>query len=75
MSDSGGKYKLAVFDELLKNKGIKILQSIPYTSQQNGCAEWFMKALSDKAKSMHFDACLPESWWNVKFHHGCYVYN
>ena len=31
MSNSDGEYKSAAFDELLKNKGIRILQSIPCT--------------------------------------------
>jgi len=24
---------------------------------------------------MHFNACLPESWWNFAFHHACYLDN
>ena len=75
MSDGGGEYKSTAFDELLKNRGIQILQSAPYTPQQNGHAEPFMQTLSDKAECMRIDACLPESWWNFAFNHACHVYN
>jgi len=75
MSDGGGEYKLAAFDELLRNKGIKILQSVLYTPQQNGRAERLICTLSDKAESMCFGMCLPESWWNFAFHYAYYIYN
>ena len=39
MSDAGGEYKSDAFLGVLKAKGIKILQSIPFTPQQNGCTE------------------------------------
>jgi len=75
MSDGGGEYKSKAFDEVLKNRGIKILQSIPHTLQKNSQAEHLMYTLSDKAESMCLDACLPDSWWNFAFQHACYLYN
>ena len=39
MSDIGGEYKSDAFNLMLKNKGIKILQSAPHTPQQNSHAE------------------------------------
>jgi transposase InsO family protein len=39
MSDAGGEYKINAFISVLKAKGIKILQSVPFVPQQNGCAE------------------------------------
>jgi transposase InsO family protein len=39
MSDAGGEYKSDTFLSILKAKGIKILQSIPFVPQQNGRAE------------------------------------
>jgi transposase InsO family protein len=52
MSDAGGEYKSEAFDAVLCDKGIRILQSVPYTPQQNGCAEHFNRTLMDKAQSM-----------------------
>jgi len=39
MSDAGGEYKSQEFDEFLKSKGIKILQSVPHQPEQNGRSE------------------------------------
>ena len=39
MSDTGGEYTSKAFTQMLHEKGIKILQSIPHTHQQNGRAE------------------------------------
>ena len=33
ITDRGGEYKSSAYDNLLKNKGIRILQSVPYTPQ------------------------------------------
>jgi hypothetical protein len=52
MSDAGGEYKSDVFLKTLKDPGIKVLQSIPHTPQQNGHAEHFMCTVMDKAQSM-----------------------
>jgi transposase InsO family protein len=49
MSDAGGEYKSDAFLKTLKDAGIKILQSAPYTPQQNGRAERFMRTIMDKA--------------------------
>jgi len=59
--DGSGEYKSKAFNKVLKNRGIKILQSAPYTLQQNGQAECLMCTLSDKAESIHLDTCLPDS--------------
>ena len=39
MSDAGGEYKSVVFTKMLKDRGVEILQSIPYVHQRNGRAE------------------------------------
>ena len=75
MSDAGGEYKSDVFLNTLKDQGICILQSAPYTPQQNGCTECFMYTCMDKPQAMCLDACLPESWWEVTVLHTVHVYN
>ncbi|KAL7281613.1 hypothetical protein ACG7TL_004930 [Trametes sanguinea] len=75
MSDGGGEYKSKAFDNLLKDKGIEILQSVPHQPQQNGRAERLMRTLSDKAEAMRFKACLPQSWWEFAIEHAVHVYN
>jgi len=61
MTDAEEEYKSMAFDQILKDKGIHILQSAPYTLQQNGHVECLMHILLDKAECMCFGACLSES--------------
>jgi len=75
MTDTGEEYKSIAFDQNLKDRDICILQSTPYTPQQNSCIECLMCMLLDKAECMHFGVYLPESWWNFTFDHIYYVYN
>jgi hypothetical protein len=75
MSDAGGEYKSDAFLKTLKDAGIKILQSAPHTPQQNGRAERFMCTIMDKAQSMRFDACIPQSWWEFAIQHATHMYN
>ena len=75
MSDGGGEYKSDAFDGMLKERGIKILQSAPHTPQQNGRAERLMRTLMDKAEAMRIDAGLPDSWWEFAVQHAVHVYN
>jgi len=65
MSDAGGEYKSKAFLDMLGDEGIKISQSIPYVHQQNGRAERLIRTLTEKAETMHFQACLPPSWWEL----------
>jgi len=75
MSDAGGEYKSKAFLDMLGNEGIKVSQSIPYVHQQNGRAERLIRTLTEKAKTMRFQACLPPSWWEFSLDHAVHVYN
>src|SRR5258708_15398041 len=69
MSDAGGEYKSQEFDDFLKSKGIKVLQSVPHQPKQNGCADWFNCNIMDKAQALRFTACLPQNWWEFSILH------
>jgi hypothetical protein len=75
MSDAEGEYKLDLFDNMLRDQGIKILTSTPHTPQQNGRAEHFMHTFMNKAESMHFIACIPQSWWEFSVQYAVQLYN
>ena len=75
MSDAGGEYKSQAFNKMLLDRGIEILQSIPYAHQQNGRAERIIRTLMEKAESMRLLACLPQSWWQFSVEHATHVYN
>ena len=74
-SDAGGEYTSKAFTEMLKDRGIKILQSVPHAHQQNGRAERLIRTLMDKAESVRLQACLPQSWWEFALDHATHVYN
>jgi len=73
--DAGGEYKSQEFDEFLKSKEIKILQSVPHQPEQNSCAERFNRTIMDKAQALRFTACLPQSWWEFSILHAVHLYN
>ena len=75
MSDFGGEYKSAAYDDLLKGEGIQIYNSASHIPQQNGHAERFMRTLMDKAEAMRHLACLPDSWWEFATAHATHIYN
>jgi transposase InsO family protein len=75
MSDAGGEYKSQAFDKMLKDRGIEILQSIPYAHQQNGRAERIIHTISEKAESIRLHACIPKSRWEFAIEHAVHVYN
>ena len=74
-SDAGGEYTSKAFTEMLKDRGIKVLQSVPHAHQQNGRAERLIRTLMDKAESIRHQACLPQSWWEFALDHATHVYN
>jgi len=75
MSDAGGEYKSDAFLGILKAKGIKILQSVPYTLQQNGCAKRFNCTIMDKESAVCIEACIPQSWWEFSVENTMHCYN
>jgi hypothetical protein len=75
MSDAGGEYKSDAFLSILKAKGIKILQSVPFVPQQNGCAERFNCTIMDKEGGLRMESCIPQSWWEFSVEHALNCYN
>src|ERR1700753_1011293 len=75
MTDGGGEYTSKAYSEMLKEKGIEILQSIPHIHQQNGRAERIIRTLMEKAETMRLQACLPQSWWEFALDHATHIYN
>lgn len=43
--------------------------------QQNGRAERFNRTLMEKAQALHFDACLPQNWWEFAVEYAVHVYD
>jgi hypothetical protein len=75
MSDASREYKSDIFLKVLRENGIRVLQSTPYTPQQNGCTECFNRTIMDKAEAMQHDACLSDKWWEFTVEHTIHLYN
>jgi transposase InsO family protein len=75
MLDASGEYKSDAFLKVLRENGIKVLQSVPHTPQQNGHAECFNRTIMDKAEAMWHDTCLPDKWWEFTIEHAVHLYN
>ncbi|KAJ3552813.1 hypothetical protein NP233_g12787 [Leucocoprinus birnbaumii] len=74
-TDRGGEYMSRELQKFLSAKGIEHLPSAPRIHQQNGRAEQLNRTLHEKAESMRFQACLPESWWDFAMNTAVHVYN
>ena len=70
MSDFGGEYKSATYDDLLKGEGIRIHNSAPHIPQQNGCAERFMHTLMDKAEAETTQKVSSVNWYSRELRKG-----
>jgi transposase InsO family protein len=51
-TDNGSEFCSAKFDKFYKENVIERHKITPYTSQQNGVAEWMNKTLMERAMSM-----------------------
>ena len=74
-SDAGGEYTSRAFTEMLKDKGITIIRSVPHAHQQNGRAERIIRTLMEKAETMRLQACLPQSYWEFALDYATHIYN
>ena len=63
------------FRYYLKDNGIHIHQSMPYTHQQNGHTKRLIWTLMDKAQAMRLHTCLSDSYWEFTILHAAHVYN
>ena len=75
MTNAGGEYKNFNLSNKFKELGIRHRMSVPHMHQQNGCAERLNRTLIEKAQALHFEACLPQSYWEFSVEFAVYVYN
>ena len=63
-SDNGrGEYDNELFKRLLRERGISFEPSVPYSPHQNGAAEWMIRTITTRARSILLDAGLPIDFW------------
>ncbi|WZY99772.1 hypothetical protein YC2023_072101 [Brassica napus] len=74
-SDNGGEYTSYAFKSHLDHHGILHQTSCPYTPQQNGVAERKNRHLMEVARSLMFQANVPERFWSDAVSTACYLIN
>ena len=58
-SDNAQEYESKAFIQYCKEKGIRKEDTVPYTPQQNGVAEWMNDTIMETTRSMLYHAYLP----------------
>jgi transposase InsO family protein len=74
-TDGGTEFVNAELESFLKEKGIILETSAPYTQQQNGVAERFNRTTSEHALAMIKDAGLTDGFWPEAHEYASYVRN
>lgn len=63
VNDNGGEYTSSQFTSFVKDHGIKMLLTAPYTPQQNPVAEIGNRTTTEKARDLLKQAGLPNTFW------------
>ncbi|CAI7751001.1 unnamed protein product [Closterium sp. NIES-53] len=74
-SDGGGEYTSQRFKQLLAEKGIKWLISLPYAHQQQGVAERMNRTLQNTMRKLLRGMRLPNHQWPEAMDHAVMLHN
>lgn len=74
-SDNGSEFCSNEFQNFLKQKGIVHQKSNPYTPEQNGLSERFIRTAVEKARCLLFDADLKKVFWAEATNTAVYLQN
>ena len=74
-TDNGGEFCNKIFDSYCRKKGITHEHTVPYSSEQNGGAERFIRTASDGIRSLLADSQMPKAAWAEALSHFTYVHN
>ncbi|KAK7601357.1 hypothetical protein V9T40_008798 [Parthenolecanium corni] len=64
LCDNGREFINSDVIEFCKQKGIRLINSVPYNHQQNGRAERLNRTLEDRARTMLLESGLPKTFWS-----------
>lgn len=74
-TDNGTEYTNGIVANFLKERGIKLMTSAPYTPEQNGRAEREMRTIVECARTMLLTRNLQKSLWAEAVNTAVYVLN
>jgi Integrase core domain len=73
--DNAGELTSGIFNEYLRDNGIKFTSSAPYSPESNGLAEKFSRTLFARVRCMLSHARLSIKLWGEAAHHAVFVPN
>ena len=62
-TDNGGEFTSNYLRNRLKEKGIRLQTTVPYSPEQNGVAERMNRTLVDRARTLLSHSGLPTRYW------------
>ena len=74
-SDNGGEYTGSKLINYLKQEGIRLQTSVPYSPSQNGVAERKNRSIVEMSKCMLPDAGIPLNYWGEAVKTSVYLQN
>jgi len=74
-SDNGGEYDSSQFKEFCSENGIRMIKTVPGTTEQNGVAERMNRTLNGRARCMRIQSRLPKVFWADAISRTAYLIN
>ena len=75
MADNGTEFVNNEMNQYLRDKGITLYTSVPYTHEQNGIAEQAICTIAEGAGTMMYASKLPKNLWPVAVKTMAYLRN
>lgn len=73
--DNGREYLGKDFQDYCRNKGIRMIFTVPYTPQQNGVSERINRTLMEKVRALLHQSELSKEMWGEALYVAAYVTN
>ena len=75
MANNGTEFVNSEMNRYLRDKGITLYTSVPYTHEQNGMVERAIHTITEGARAMMYASKLPKNLWSVAVKTMAYLRN
>ncbi|MBW0474764.1 hypothetical protein O181_014479 [Austropuccinia psidii MF-1] len=74
-TDNAKEFVSSSFSQFLASKGIVLAPSLPYSTSENGEAEWLKQTLGNMARSMLLESKLLNCFWRYAYLIAAFIHN